>query len=164
MSVAMTRNSDLAAGVKKRMLSVAVQEQGRHPGAVQDVLQIVRRAALAFERFLKLAVERSQLFIERLQLLARGHQLFVGRLELLVRRHRFLVDRLLLLVGDLEVVDGVLQFLAGGVEFPFELCDPRGVIGGLGRPVRSLLALGFVEEADQQQLLAVAAAPVGPRC
>ena len=129
----MTRNSDLAAGVKKRMLSVAVQEQRRDAGAVQDVLQIVGRAALAFERFLELAVEGGELLVERLQLLLRGHQFLVGRLELLVDRHRFFVDRLLLLVGDLEVVDGALQLLAGGVELPLELGDPREVIRRLGR-------------------------------
>ena len=118
-------------------VELAVQEQGRHSGAVQDVLQIIRCAALAFERFLKLAVEGGQLFIERLQLLSRGHQLFVGRLELLVRRHRFLVDRLLLLVGDLEVVDGALQLLAGSLKLPLELGDPREVFRRLDRSVRA---------------------------
>ncbi len=34
--------------------------------------------------------------------------------------------------------------------------DPREVIGRLDRPAQLWLALGFVEEADQQQLLAVA--------
>src|SRR5690242_16970532 len=52
-------------------VEVAVQEQRRDAGAVQDVLQVVRRAALPFEGFLKLTIERRELFVERLQLLPR---------------------------------------------------------------------------------------------
>ena len=37
---------------EKADIEVTVQEQRRDAGAVQDVLQVVRRAALPFERFL----------------------------------------------------------------------------------------------------------------
>jgi hypothetical protein len=37
---------------EKADVEVTVQEQRRDAGAVQDVLQVVRRAALPFERFL----------------------------------------------------------------------------------------------------------------
>ena len=137
-------------------VEVAVEEQRRDAGAVENVLQIVGRAALPFERLLKLAVERGQLLVERLQLLLRGYQLLVGGLELLVDRHRFFVDRRLLLVGDLEVADGALQFLAGGVELALELGDPRDVSAGRPAGPAGARALGFVDEADQQQLLALA--------
>ena len=146
-------------------VEIAVEEQRRDAGAVQDVLQIVGRAALPLQRLLKLAVEGGELLVERLQLLLRGHQLLVGRLELLVDRHRFFVDRLLLLVGDLEVADGALQLLAGGVELVLELGDPRDDrrVGSTGAAsLRS--PLGLVDEADQQQLLALALHAAGPRC
>ena len=121
-------------------VELAVEEQRRDVRAVEDVLQIVRCAALPFERLLKLAVEGGELFIERLQLFLRGHQLLVGRLELLVDRHRLFVDRRLLLVGDLEVADRALQLLAGRLELPLELGDPRDVVRRLARPVRLRLA------------------------
>ena len=53
-------------------------------------------------------------------------------------------------------MNGALQLLAGSIEFPLELGYPREVIGRLDRPAQLWLPLGFVEEADQQQLLAVA--------
>ena len=138
-------------------VEVAVEEQRRDAGAVEDVLQVVGGAALAFERLLQLAVEGGELLVERLQLLLGGFQLLVGGLELLVDRHRLFVDRRLLLVGDLEVADGALQFLAGGVELVLELGDPRGCIGRPHRARRlASCALGLVEEADQQQFLALA--------
>ena len=37
---------------EKADIEVTVQEQRRDAGAVQDILQVVRRAALPFERFL----------------------------------------------------------------------------------------------------------------
>src|SRR5204863_96795 len=86
---------------EKADVEVAVQEQRRDAGAVQDVLQVVRRAALPFERFLYLTVDGRKLFIKRLQLLPRGHQLFIGRLEFVIRRHRLLVVRLVLVIGYL---------------------------------------------------------------
>src|SRR5206468_1574123 len=62
---------------EKADVEVNVQEQGGDAGTVQDVLQIIGHAALVFERFLELTVERGELFVQRLQLLPRGHQLFV---------------------------------------------------------------------------------------
>src|SRR5205823_8634038 len=46
------------------------------------------------------------------------------------------------------------QLLASGVELAFELGEPRQVVRCLDRSARLRLALGFVEEADQQQFLA----------
>ena len=104
-------------------VEIAVEEQRRDAGAVEDVLQIVGRVALPFQRFLKLAVEGGELLVERLQFFLRGYQLLIGGLELLVDRHRFFVDRRLLGIGDLEVADGAVQFLAGSVELVLEFRD-----------------------------------------
>ena len=74
----------------------------------------------------------------------------------LVDGQRFFVDRLLLFARDLEVADGALQFRSRGFEFLLELGDPRQRPRGVvGRP-RSALVLRLVDEADQQQLLALA--------
>ena len=140
----MTRKSDLAAGVKKRMLRSRSRKSGRDVGAVEDVLQVVGRAALPLERLLELAVEGGELLVERLQLLLRGGQLLVGRQELLVDGQSLFVDRLLLLVGDLEIADGALQLLAGGVELMLQLFDPRD----FGRSV------GAADRTDLCSLLA----------
>ena len=49
------------------------------------------------------------------------------------------------------------KLLAGGVELPLELGDPRDVAAlRCDRPVRPCSLRGLVEEADQQQFLAVA--------
>ena len=138
-------------------IEVGVEEQRRDIGAVQDVLQIVGGGALPLQRFLELAVEGGQLLVERLQFLLRGQQLLVGRLEFLVDRQRFFVDRLLLFARDLEVADGALQLVLRGLELLLELGDPRERRrGAAGRPSRSCFVLRLVDEADQQQLFAVA--------
>ena len=72
MSVAMTRNSDLRGRREEADIEVAVEEERRDVGAVEDVLQVVGRAALLLERLLELAVEGGELLVERLQLLLRG--------------------------------------------------------------------------------------------
>ena len=82
MSLAMMLNSDLVAGVKKRIFSLGIEENRRDIGAVQDVLQVVRGRALPLQRFLKLAVEGGQLLVQRLQFFLRGQQLLVGRLDI----------------------------------------------------------------------------------
>ena len=63
-------------------VEVHVEEQRRDIGAVEDVLKVVRRGALALQGFLKLAVECGQLFIGRLVLLVDGQRLLVDRLLL----------------------------------------------------------------------------------
>ena len=153
-SPGMTLNSDLVAGVKKRMLRLRVEEQRRDIGAVEDVLQIVGRGALPLERFLQLAVERGQLLVERLQLLLRGQQLLVGRLVFLVDRQRLFVDRLLLFVRDLEVVDGALQLGPASPRAPARArrCAARRASAPAGAGLLALQRLS-VDEADQQQLL-----------
>ena len=118
ISPGMTLNSDLVAGVKKRMLRLRVEKQRRDVGAVQDVLQIVGGRALPLQGFLELAVERGQFLVERLQFLLRGQQFLVGRLEFLVDGQGFFVDRLLLLARDLEVADGALQFRSAWLRVP----------------------------------------------
>ena len=50
-------------------VEAAVQEQRRDAGAFEDVLQIVGRAPLPFERLLKLYIQRRELFVETLKLL-----------------------------------------------------------------------------------------------
>ena len=123
-------------------VQVGIQEECRHVGAVEDVLEIVRRGALLLDRLVQLAVESRELLVERLQLLLRRFQLLVGRLEFLVDGHGFFVDRLLLLVGDLEVANGALQVLARRFELLLELSNARHVgcrfnrSGGLATQVR----------------------------
>ena len=108
-------------------VQVGIQEERRHVGAVEDVLEIVGRGALLLDRLVQLAVEGRELLVEGLQLLLRRFQLLVGRLEFLVDGHGFFIDRLLLLVGDLEVANGALQVLARGFELLLELSNARRV-------------------------------------
>ena len=107
-------------------VQLAVEEDRRDLGAVEDILQIVGRDALLLDGLVQLAVEGGQLLVERLELFLRGFQLFIGGLELLVHRHGFFVDRLLLLVGELEVADGALKLLPRGVELALDLRELRG--------------------------------------
>jgi len=108
-------------------VQVGIQEECRHVGAVENVLQIVRRGALLLDRLLQLAVESSELLVERLQLLLRGFQLLVRGLEFLVDGHGFFIDRLLLLVGDLEVANSALEVLARRFQLLLELSDSRHI-------------------------------------
>ena len=133
-----------------------VKEEGRNVGAVQDVLEVVGEGLMLVEGLLKLAIERRKLLVERLQFLLGGFEFLVGGLELLVHRHRFFVDRPDVLFGGLTVADGVLEFLARGIELLLDLSDPRGVGWRLDHRFGSLLVLRHVEEADQNQFLAVA--------
>ena len=138
-------------GGKEADLQFGIEEQGGDIGAVQHVLQIVRRGALAFQGFLQLAVQRGEFLVEGLQFLLRGHQLLVGGLELLVDRQRLLVDGFLLFVGQFEVVDRALQFGAGRVQFTLDIGD----LGGAAVVFARLAAGGLIlriEEADQQQV------------
>ena len=151
----MTSNSDRVAGVKKRMLQVGVEEQRRDIGAVEHVLQIVGGRALPLQRLLQLAVQRGQFLVQRLQFLLRGQQLLVGRLEFLVDRQRLLVDRLLLLARHFQVVDRALQFAARGLQFALEFGDARRGGAGAGA-LAGRHGLRRIDEADQQQLLALA--------
>ena len=67
----------LGGGREEADIEVGIEEERRNIGAVQDVLQIIGGRALALQRFLELAVEGSQLLVERLQFLLRRQQLFV---------------------------------------------------------------------------------------
>ena len=156
MSLGMTLKSAFGGRREEADVEVGVEEQCRDIGAVEDVLQIVGGRALPLQRFLELAVEGGQLLVQRLQFLLRGQQLLVGRLVFLVDRQRLLVDRLLLFAGDFQVADGALQFGPRGFQLLLELGDPRRVAARrLAR--RALVRRRIVDEADQQQLLAVAA-------
>jgi len=108
-------------------VQVDIQEECRHVGAVENVLQIVRRGALLLNRLLQLTVESCELLVERLQLLLRGFQLLVRGLEFLVDGHGFFIDRLLLLVGDLEVANSALEVLARRFQLLLELSDSRHI-------------------------------------
>ena len=132
-----------------------VEENRCDVGAVKDVLQIVRGRALPLERFLQLAVEGVQFLVERLKLLLGGEQLLVRRLIFLVDGQRLLVDRHLLFARDLEVADGALQFGSCRLELPFELDDARNV-SGRHAAAPDDLRLRLLDEADQQQVFAVA--------
>ena len=137
-------------------VQVAIQEERRHVGAVEDVLQVVGRGALLLDRLVQLAVEGCELLVEGLQLLLRRFQFLVGRLEFLVDGHGLFIDRLLLLVGDLEVANGALQILARGFELLLELSNARRVGCRFGRSDGSRLRRGIVNEADEEQTLAIA--------
>ena len=131
-----------------------VEENRCDFGAVKDVLQIVRGRPLPLERFLQLAVECGQLLVERLKLLLGGEQLLVRRLIFLVDGQRFLVDRHLLFARDLEVTDGVLEFVFCRFELPFELNNARNV-SRRDAAAPDDLRLRLFDEADQQQVFAL---------
>ena len=107
-------------------VQIAVEEDRRDIGAVEDVLQVVGRHALLLHGLVKLAVEGGQLLVERLQFFLGGQQLLIGRLEFLVDRQGLFVDRLLLFAGNFEVADGALQLRPRGFEFVLDLGDLRG--------------------------------------
>ena len=137
-------------------VQVAIQEECRHVGAVEDVLKVVGRGALLLDRLVQLAIEGRELLVEGLQLLLRRFQFLVGRLEFLVDRHGLFIDRLLLLVGDLEVANGALQVLACGFELLLELSNARRVGCRFNRSDGSRLRRRIVDEADEKQSLAIA--------
>ena len=141
---------------KEADVQVSIQKERRHVGAVEDVLEIVGRGALLLDRLVQLAVEGRELLVEGLQLLLRRFQFLVGRLEFLVDGHGFFIDRLLLLVGDLEVANGALQVLARSFELLLELSNARRVGCRFDRSGGSRLRRGIVDEADKEQLLAIA--------
>ena len=118
-------------------------------------MQIVGGRALPLQRFLELAVEGGKLLVERLQFLLRRQQLLVRRLVFLIDGQCLFVDRLLLFARNLEVADGALQLRSRGFEFLLELGDPRNVRGS-SRATSPALVLRLVDEANQQQLLALA--------
>ena len=144
-------------------IEVGVEKDRRDIGAVQNILQIVGGRALPLQRFLELAVERGELLVERLQFLLRGQQLLVRRLEFLIDGQGFFVDRLLLFARNLQVADGALQFRSRGLQFLLEFGDPRNVLRRAAA-VRARVLLRLVDEADQQQFLALARRPAARRC
>ena len=118
-------------------------------------MQIVGGRALPLQGFLELAVEGGKLLVERLQFLLGCQQLLVRRLVFLIDGQCLFVDRLLLFARNLKVADGALQLRSRGFEFLLEFGDPRNV------PRRDevtsfLLVFRLVNEANQQQLLALA--------
>ncbi len=135
-------------------VQLAVQEDRRDLGAVEDILQIVGGDALLLDGFVQLAVEGGQLLIERLKLFLRGFQLLIGGLEFLVHRQGFFVDRLLLFVGEFEVADGALELLPRRVELAFDLRELRGFgfCHGSG-PARPFW---LIDEADEEHIPGVA--------
>src|SRR6185437_2412251 len=143
-------------GREEANVEVAVKEERRDVGAVEDVLEVVGRTPLLLQRLLELAIEGGELLIERLQFLLRGDQLLIGRLKFLVDGEGFLIDRLLLFVGRLEIADRVFQLRTGGVELTLELGDPRDIFCRLAGPIALFWPLGFLKEADQQQFLPIA--------
>ena len=136
-------------------IEVGVEEERRDIGAVQNVLQIVGGRALPLQGLLELAVEGGKLLVERLQFLLRCQQLLVRGLVFLVDGQRLFVDRLLLFVRNLKVADRALEFGSGGFELLLKLGDPRNLLRRDGTASFRLL-LRFVDEADQQQLFAIA--------
>jgi hypothetical protein len=100
-----------------------VQKHGCDLGALQEVLEIAGGAGQLVHAVSKLAIDGSQLLIDRLQFLARGLQLLVGRLQLFIERLIFLVGRLQLLVRALKLLDRCLQALARGTQLAFEMLD-----------------------------------------
>ena len=137
-------------------VQVGIQKERRHVGAVEDVLEVVGRGALLLDRLVQLAVERRELLVEGLQFLLRRFQFLVGRLEFLVDGHGLFIDRLLLLVGHLEVANGALQVLARSCELLLELGDARRVSFRFDGSGATRLGCGIVDEADKEQVLAVA--------
>ena len=119
--------------------------------------------ALPLQRFLELAVEGGKLLVERLQFLLRRQQLLVRRLVFLIDGQCFFVDRLLLFARNLEVADGALELRPRGFEFLLELGDPRNV-SRCRRAASPALVLRLVDEANQQQLLALAQNRLRRRC
>ncbi len=135
MSVAMTLNSDLAAGVKKRILSSLSRNRVATPELSRMFcrsLAVLRWRSSVSCSWLLSAVSSS------LSDCSSSREVFSSSLvdwNSSFDRHRFLVGGLQLFVGDLQVVDGALQLLAGGIEFLLELGDPREVsAGSTGRP------------------------------
>ena len=59
----------LGGGCEEANVEAGVEEQRRHIGAVQDILQIVGNCSLPLQSFLKLAVEGRKFLVERLQFL-----------------------------------------------------------------------------------------------
>ena len=67
--MAITRNSDFAAGVKNRILEIRRPGRSSQFRSFPEYFQIIGRVALALQRLVELAVQSRQLFVERLQLL-----------------------------------------------------------------------------------------------
>ena len=132
-----------------------IQKQRGDIGAVEDVLKIVRCDPLPVERFLQLAVERDQFFVERLQLLFRGQQLFVGGLKLLVDRQGFVIDGLLFQHQRIAGLAGLGQFGMGGFQLAFQFAHLCVAIL-IGRRRAGVGRCGLFDETDQMQRLAIA--------
>jgi hypothetical protein len=131
---------------------LAVQEQRRDSGGLQQVGQVAvgRRQPLGL--VLKLAVDRGQLLVDRLQLLLGGLQLLVGGLKLFVGGNHFLVGDQQFLVGGLEFLDRGLKILLRRPQLFLELPDGRfasGFQGGLGTGNRG--AGNVLEDHGQQR-------------
>ncbi len=134
---------------EKTNFQLRIEENRRDIGAVQHILQIVRRRALLFEGLLQLAVERGQFLVERLQFFLRGQQFLVGRLIFLIDRQGLLGRGLVLFIRDLEIAQRGLQLQARRGQCPLQVALR---IGGGGRAGGGR-GSGLVEEADQHQLL-----------
>ncbi len=113
-------------------VQVTVEEDRRNIGAVEHVLQVVRRRAVALDGFLQLGVQRRQLLVEGLQLLLRGEQFLVGGLELLVDRQRLGGIGGVALDLLFQFAQGIAEIVAGRLQIGLELGDARC---GIRRPV-----------------------------
>ena len=156
MSLGMTLNSDLVAGVKKRILrsvsrkSVATSVLYR---TFCRSLEVVRcRSSVSWSWLLR-AVSSS--LSDCNSSFDVSSSSFVDWI-FLVDRQRFFVDRLLLFARNLEVADGALQFRSAWPRVPARARRPADDVARRGRAAALLLVLRLVDEADQQQLLAVA--------
>ena len=135
--------------------------------AVEQVLDVVLRAAQLLDLGVQLAIHHERFFVQRLQLFPGRFQFFIGGLELFVGRLQLLVGRFEFLAGGLQFCDGGLQaFPAVGkrlLQFPdahrfgrrwtflAEAFAPALFGGGL---VRGRAGLGDVLETHQQLRLA----------